>query len=72
MLTTAQRQQAAEYESRLFDGGAYSPDQLRFAAPDAPLRQIIRQARERYNTLRKLAGLPPANNWRRPPAVRIG
>lgn len=70
LLTAKQIQDAREYESRLF-GGAYSASRLHSAAKDAPIRAMIRSARETYNTLRFSAGLAPVTDWSQPPAKRI-
>jgi hypothetical protein len=72
MLSERQYKEALEYESRLFDGGAYSASNLRFASKDAPIREILRVARIRYNVLRKIAGLYPILDWNIKPKLRIG
>lgn len=71
MPTPMQIKEAKEYESRLFYGGAYSPGRLRTAAKDAPIREMIRCARQRYNNLRRDAGLDPVTDWNRPPATEF-
>lgn len=56
------RREGMEYESRLF-GGAYSASRLRTAAKDAPIREMIRNGRARYNEIRQALNLPVVENW---------
>ena len=63
--------EAAEYESRLF-GGAYSEGHLNRAAKDAMIRKLIPAARDRYNAMRREAGLPEVTDWSKPPEQRLG
>lgn len=56
------RREGMEYESRLF-GGAYSASRLRTAAKDAPIREMIRKGRVRYNKIRQALNLPVVANW---------
>jgi hypothetical protein len=55
----------AEYEGRMFSGGAYSDARYRsrMLAKDAPIKGIIELARKNYNELRVQAGLPPVTDW---------
>lgn len=61
-LNFAQWKQAQEYEGRLFQG-AYHYSRLRFAARDAARHKLIQLGRQRYNELRKIAGLPVIKDW---------
>lgn len=55
----------AEYEGRLFAGGAYSYARRnsRMLAKDAPIKKVIDLARINYNKLRLQIGLTPVTNW---------
>lgn len=60
-----------EYEGRLF-GGAYDQSRLgRMTAKDAPMREAIAQARDRYNEIRKGMGLEPVTDWKKRPAELV-
>lgn len=67
VLETRQRWlDAQEYEGRLF-GGAYSANRLLRAAKDAPIREMVRVARARYNALRKAFGIEEVSDWTQRP-----
>lgn len=70
VITEELLRRGAEYEGRLFSGGAYSAARLRWKgmAPDAPMRDVILRGRENYNSLRRQVGLPEVTNWDERPA----
>ena len=68
--STKDAKEASEYEARLF-GGSYDNNRLRGAPKDAPIRKMIANARQRYNELRKSAGLQEISDWTKAPKARV-
>lgn len=66
-------QRAREYESRLFDGGAYAGAYLQRHGDRTPKAQMIKRARLNYNDLRVKHGLLPIepDDWHRAPVIRL-
>jgi hypothetical protein len=62
---------AMEYESRLFDGGAYSGAYLLRQGRRTPKAAMIKRARTIYNHMRVGYGLRPVEDWMRPPECRL-
>ena len=54
--------EAREYEARLW-GGSYGVGQFSRAAKTSPQKKIIIAGRQRYNQMRREAGLPEVENW---------
>jgi hypothetical protein len=62
---------AMEYESRLFDGGAYSAGRYIRERPGSPAAKMIKAGRQRYNELRMAYGMQPIVDWGVAPNCRL-